>query len=392
MTRQNNTKVVVVRESLSGRGRTGGNQGRQKKKKKKRKRGGKGGNNLTAAYARMIADPCNADMIPGIFGESLGQLNRCHKSITLDPAEGGATTCGYFLWCPEFHNSVGAEYHINTFWFTTTNASAVPLNTTTNPWGSGGAAGIAIGDPAYNFVNSALVVTAATVSSCLDITYTGTLDTSQGEICLINGISLEDIVETKADAGPSNPNAAQPVMTVNEMFSFANSSTRLGLGSHEVIGNTADTPTFASDKEGPIHLGTAATNISNVSEQGLIADPLWYGFAIRGLTAAQPITVNMTKIIEWKQAHVSGFARQKPVVYAPETQVPKAKMLLNKSDPNWATRLAGVGRSMISQAAAQAAGPAGNFAMQLVRGYAMNQRSGAHGGGSHGPLLRLGGP
>lgn len=347
------------------------NQSRKKPPKKKKgasKKGSRGAGNRMSPYARLLMDPCNAPLVPGMHGPNNGYLSRLKKFVTLGQAYPNASsvaTCGYVIWSPRYHSegsgaiSLGPgnpNSYSNAFVWLTTNSALVPENLATstsaaNPqiYGSSKSASAtpqvstySIPDPANDFVVGGLCQDARLVSACMRVTYLGTMNASDGQFCFIKNLPMEQFLYSTA-AG-SNPTA---LLSVDRLFELADAASRLGLESHEVRyrdgGSDADRFIAGEDQGVGIGANAQATPpltgyISGLNQAATVTNPNVIGFAFRGFTAGQltKLSIELHKNIEWRPAANSGIGA--PIVtQLGESKLAAAETFLDRYAPSWET-------------------------------------------------------
>jgi len=208
------------------------------------------GNGRIAAYANMLADPCNAVLIPGIHGDHEGTLSRTKIQYTfaghdgpVDPADNSAPTCGYLLWDPNFFSAGNTLDRVSTssnntrrlltgnvFAWASNNADKSPANSKYYQYGCNSRARnlpgggidypgpIGVGtddsdgfsynpfqtfmtgleldrhtamyaaDPAAKFMDNAVARDARLISACMRLTNAGKLGDVSGQIGFVNNI------------------------------------------------------------------------------------------------------------------------------------------------------------------------------------------------------------
>jgi len=106
------------------------NKNKSKNNSNNRRRRGKSGKRRLDAYTMMVADPCNATLVPGLFGTSEGLMGRFRTNFQL--ATDATLTCGYLLWCPDYCNEgardLGKQNSGNLFVWQSADANKVPTS------------------------------------------------------------------------------------------------------------------------------------------------------------------------------------------------------------------------------------------------------------------------
>lgn len=253
----------------------------------------------------MVADPCGAALLPGIYGTSEGIMSKV-KSSFFDGSQGA---CGYVLWNPDWHNG-GTDSNAqfaNLFTWVHDDSSSRPLNTDLAPYGTGTRFDVnsptAYGDrdPAYNFVNENLVQDARTISACIDLTYFGAMYEAEGEITFINNLPATAIVDVGEVSSAS----------VDELFQWSGNAQRLGVDTLTNKWRPTAEDVFYDNEANFVNLGTPGTSGSFLDPVAVTRGPHLFGFAFRGLSTDQTnkLRYNLSKIVEWRAKPSSGLAQ-----------------------------------------------------------------------------------
>lgn len=310
------------------------NGGGKKRAKNGRKKAGVFGPTILS-YARMIADPCSAQLVPGLYGSEEGFLGRFKKSYPL-PAVTGAT-CGYVLWAPNYHlagvNGGVAGGFGNIFIYQTTVPSYVPSNSTAvnGAFGAGLTTSTitasTIADPCYNFINGNTARDARLVSACIRSDYLGAMSDVSGQVVMVENLMLADLV----DQLPS----------VNELFDYYGKTHRVSLDTSEVVYRPEVTglERFLDPEDHALVIGAtgAASAVGNDAHH---FQPTVFGFAWRGLPAADlsKITVEFIKNIEWRPETGQGLRGNVPNSITGGVNMQKAALVaLDQTHPGWNT-------------------------------------------------------
>lgn len=335
-------KPRVKKRNTNRRGRT--------RRKTGRRRNRRGGSNVTAAYAHMIADPCNSTLLPGIYGDQEGLLARVKGTLT-NPGE-ITQNCGYILWCPDYHSKptpigdwgegpTSFTGDGNLFVWTSddtaqnpTNSYAFPYGAENLPWtGTADSAGV-FPDPASDLLQSDLVQDARTIGSCIRMTYTGAMFQSAGQYAFLEALPLSSVLSGGFGGAPPS---------VDDMFRLSTKSCRFGTDTIEIIGRPDDlSTTFRDTTSTPIHIGQQGqTEESKTTPLGEAQQPQFFGFAWRGLTtdATSPIVFDLIKSLEWRPAPVSGLTHAPPRSINTTSMIHKATAHLDKVAPGWSTKM-----------------------------------------------------
>lgn len=292
----------------------------------------------------MIADPCNAVMVPGLYGAQEGLLARLKATFTNISAIG--STCGYVLWCPDFHDlPVGGPLaaktgYGNVFSWNSAEASYSPKNIDTIPYGYAvyqtdgeGSTATAIPDPAGPFQETDLVADQRTLAACLKLVYTGRMTDSSGQYAMIENLPLDALLRGGAGEGPAS---------VDNLFQYSTNVGRFGVDALEIRSRpTANSDVFRSDDTHCVKIGVGGVGIavSAVSETARAQQPQFFGIAWRALDAsvASPMTIDMVKCVEWRPKPISGLTHAPPVTINTTSMAEKATQLLDNVMSGWAT-------------------------------------------------------
>jgi len=332
----------------------------------------------------MIEDPCNANLIPGIFGDQEGLLAQVKSTLSFN----ATSTSGYVLWIPSYHcapdintDTEGVEFggvRGNLFVFTHNNTALNPSNDSGSvPFGEGDynklgqqmETAATYADPASPLLQSDIVQDARTIGACCKLTYSGQMFRSSGQVCFLNDLPLSSILGgSKSVAGSPTP------VDVDDLFRWAGNTTRWGTDTLECVFRPDDSAsTFRKNNQAALDI-KSPTGYTTESETAAAQMPHAFGFAWRGLDITSgdefPIILEFTKSIEWRAAPVSGLTHASPMTYHPISQVHRAVQHLDrKKRPghDWTRRLADVGKSI--------GGNLANIAFSGMRTLATDQRA-----------------
>lgn len=305
------------------------------------------GNSQLAQIARAIADPCNGPLVSGVYGSTEGLTARTKRSYTT--TNGTTDTAGMVLWVPSYHNEGSGALNMIRWSFSDSGTSIV--NASTAPLGTGGAsspAGVGLKDPSYELVTSDIVNDARTLAACLQLTYSGKVTESSGQIAWIDNYSMHDLFNNR----PS----------VDDMFDRATKTSRLGLDTYEVLFRPDDatgTDRFRSNgaEDACVNMGTGGGGILGPSAPSTTVQalgPKVIGFAYRGceVGVVDRLVLSATKVVEWRPLTISGLTGVPPCDHVlPSTSNIVAS--LDRSNPSWAKRIA-AGASHAAQVATSA--------------------------------------
>lgn len=291
-------------------------KGKRKKKASKGRRPRSAvGRRAIPAVAAMLADPCNAKLVTGLYDTTQGYLQRLTDQFAaVDTA--GTATCGYVLWFPNY-NSAGAAGGgggaASLFTLVDTDSSNRPTQGGGTPF-AGAAPGTAArassrADPANAFVAGNLVDDARNLADCVRMAYVGPMTSTQGQVCFLNNIPL-DTVYTHNAGGVS--------ASVDDLFMASGTALPLGKDAME---NRYQPIDRGAGRFFDQHIGavTVPTDVSGAvsadSDDARMYQPTGFGFAFRGLAAGQVrlLRFELTKIIEWKIARAQGMPLTKTI-------------------------------------------------------------------------------
>jgi hypothetical protein len=169
----------------------------------------------------------------------------------------------------------------------------------------------------------------------MKMTYTGVMSDASGLYCVIENVVLSEFI----DKLPS----------VNDLFSYAPTSARLGVDTIEVV-YRPDEPgveTFKDENDTCCDVGATGT-ISSVGETARLFEPRGICIAYKGMVAGQSsdLSIELVKNVEWRAETGVGFMSTPPVSMG----APMNKVVLQGLDaahPGWAHRTAGAVSSEI---------------------------------------------
>lgn len=259
------------------------------------------GPRLDPRYIKMLNDPCDAALVPGIFGSSGGLLGRFRSVVDNLGFVGGANTYGYIVWFPEYHNGgPSANSHFNLFSFSDSTGTTQPTIAGFG-WGATSTTTLAIKDPCYDFVNGSLCQDARTISACMVATYGGTTSNTKGFIMPLTNVPITMFLG-ESDGTPP---------TVSQLSAYANTESRVS-GQMMVKHRPNAVSKFKKQNMGCFQLG--ATNTSNTVMSGYTEQdpPMGIGFVFMNITALSDIRVSLYKNIEWRPESNAGMVQQAP--------------------------------------------------------------------------------
>jgi len=169
----------------------------------------------------------------------------------------------------------------------------------------------------------------------MSLTYYGSMSSAAGEICYIENLPLNDLLNGGAGAVP---------LSVDGLFRSTTKHQRLTTDTHEVVyrPNGAHGDTFFNQTPAPItYYSGAPTQTSDVATMhGMKV----FGFAWRNAPSGISHTHTLTKVAEWRPETHSGLPRISPTTIGPSI-VPHAIATLDKHVPGWTSRVVDKGGS-----------------------------------------------
>lgn len=311
----------------------------------------------------MIADPCNAPLTPGLYGDMKGFTSRFRQNHSA-PSIAGHTS-GYVLWCPDF-------YGLALFTHASANSAVGPANRSSgDSWfGNGGSGyftdtgyGRLNNSPAHAFVESSVCKDARTIGACLQIGYTGPMQDAGGEIAYIENVPLSALLGDNKDASATT-NAG---LSVDQLFHLTSRTQRFGTDTYEHVYRPTTTSTFIADN---VYPSTVTDGFRVLSNQGKDDGPTVFGFAWRGVksTGTGFLSIHLTQNIEWRPNTAYGIGVVETHTLG-ESKVQTALAQLDKTDHNWSRRVVDEVRSASSRIATAA------FTGALNKGVSYLERS-----------------
>jgi hypothetical protein len=278
-------------------------------------------------FARMLANPCDATLIPGFNGTDEGILSRLKTTYTY-PAT--ANTNGYVLWCPTY---VGGNGHMNCLAEFSNDSSGKTVNTVAAPLGSGGVSGFAIDVGATDFVLSSTVSDFRVVSACIRVTYTGALQASSGLIGYIENLPVDTFLLGQA--------SLDECASTDDLLALCSKVTRLGVDTHEsrYRPSGASLNTFKQDASGVYTLGVPATSRTTMTNESKRFAPTFHGFVFKGIDMDQ-LNFEFIQNIEWRPETRAGFVSVVPRQLKADGYKRQVAAWLDSNYPGWATAMA----------------------------------------------------
>lgn len=273
----------------------------------------------------MVANPCSAPLVEGLFGDTVGFLSRFKhvQSHTVEP-------CGYIAWFPDMAQGTewlgSARSGASCFKWESSDSSNIPSNTgASSRWGLNSS-------PAYStaisyrvagdqFTQSNVCASQRTIAACIKLRYTGRMDATAGEVALLTGVSIGQLL------GESSFNADSQPLSVDDVFQLSSDVSRLSIDGHEV----RHRPTSGSEhlKACPseqafvvtgsaLEVGTAAGVITSRTPAAAAHDPRAIIIAWRGLASLTPLVLETHVGIEWTPNAYQGLSAPKTIELGPK--------------------------------------------------------------------------
>lgn len=130
------------------------------------------------AYARLLADPCNASLTHSVYGGADGTIIvKFQKYLSLDV--GAGTTAGYVQWTPGVANTSGTDVLIGRGDSASSSVAAAAIG------------GPASGDAGWLVFNAAAV---RCIAGCMEVMYTGT-ELNRSGVVAVGNVSGSMLVE-----------------------------------------------------------------------------------------------------------------------------------------------------------------------------------------------------
>lgn len=276
----------------------------------------------------MLANPCDAKLVSGLYGDSQGLLARFRKSED----NNSLASCGYLLWCPDYHGKTNLVCFVND------DPTFHPPNTQSDPYGSGigwsapaTSSASFLYDPCEAFVGQAVCADARLISSCMQMTYYGTQLNAGGELRIVENLRPEMLINGGAGGLPAS---------VNEIMDYAGSSMRLGTKTYEVRSRpTESSRIFRNHLQGTFTRGAP----NAVDEVQTTQNPKYYGFVWRNIPVDQTnLSFSLFKNIEWRPAPTSGLNRPATIQAPIDPSKIVVAELDSKTGGSWTRTVGGI--------------------------------------------------
>lgn len=338
----------------------------QNKSRNQRSRGNRGRQRRADPHLAMVMNPCTSTLVPGLYGSSEGLLSRLKSEFALPVIPAQSTqTCGYFLWCPDFHlpgplGPSNGYRSINVVAWYSGDPNQSPANDgiagyaglfgMDNPASNPMTTATGIMDPTYTLVKENLVADARVLNACLKITYTGKMTDAAGEVGFIQNLPASAILGSQTGVD----NMSTP-STVNEVMRYTNIRQRLGTDTLELVyelnelssNHFRDTDDNLFQQDDPVATPAKGTRLSDPADA---LSPRLFGFVWRNTLPGAGLSFEMTKSVEWRPAVGSGFT-QVPIHTTGHSKVNDIKTTLSKLGDRALIRVANGAQSLSSKIA-----------------------------------------
>lgn len=278
-------------------------------------------------HYKMICDPCNARLVPGLYGSSSGLMASFHNFPDIyNMGAWNDNNFGYVIWYPSYHGSNTTGNNPNLFVWFSNSGSAQPgiggfgLNMNGNTSSARSSP-----DPAWAFVHSATCADARTLGACMKLTYTGRLADTAGLIKPLTNIPISTLLRGGASGNPCS---------VNDLAQYSALTSRPGVDNEVKWRPIMDDVNFrpASGVITP-DLGAAFVP-PNVAH----SEPMGIGFAFLNILGGTRFALECFKNVEWRPEPVSGLRLQTPVGADDPGFIRKVVDKLDKMEPHWQTK------------------------------------------------------
>lgn len=317
---------------------------RAKRPKKKATKPRKNKSTTSDPILRLIADPCNAPLVPFYGGQS-GYLSRTAQNYSLQQVLGTGSTIGtngYVVWFPQYHCDPVDGNVVNFYCYATTGVGGPGL--AGSLWNGTSTSGVAtaatayagnqlahIFDPAYAFLRNGIAEDARTLSACLQVIYQGTTSASQGMFYPLTNIPLDSVFN-----GGGNPGT---IPSVNQILRYAGTGQRVTDRFEVRFTPDQVSMQFQDALYGPLLRTSNTTAPSGDGAIARTAQPLGFGFAFTNLGVASDYQMFATKNYEWRpKMNVGLTASTSNQNIADPTFVQRAVRTLDATNPHWRTQ------------------------------------------------------
>lgn len=296
-----------------------------KKRNRKTNRKGQNVSPTMKAMARMIADPCNAPLVPGFHGTADGIMSR-YKSYF---AFSQTTEYGYVLWCPEYYGgdfTEGANTSLNSVCFTAPFAGTQIVNEVSDPLGYDAAtSGLSVPVGASEFLAGTTAQDFRNISACLRMTYTGTTSDCKGRFALLDNIPAKLLTTD--------------LPSPQTLLGYAAASERISMDVMECTYRpTPQSSKFRDSSASFLLAGDTDVTATSMSEVPSYESPVWIGIVWSGVPSNQ-LAFEFIQNIEWRPQITKGYVEPPVRQVADSSYAPKVLKFLDTNVPGWSTTL-----------------------------------------------------
>jgi len=305
------------------------------------------------AYARMLTDPCDATLVPGMYGSEEGYLARFHRAVTLPDLSAGSATCALCLWVPDFHNQGQATTSVTRYnlltWVGATTSQAVDLSGILASTSFPEFTSYAVPDPAYDFVAGTVCSDARMLSACIKLSYLGAVSTARG---LIGHLDLPWTAFEDAVSGSG--------VTIDQLFQLSQSVQRTAMEPLEIKATPPlSEPPFkshapygaTSGADGDYGIQYQPPGTFTIGASAQVLNPRVIGFVFRGFDEdaggklSSQFVIDCYKNIEWRPQAKSGLTVPEPRRVSGGNVSHQVVAMLDAAMPGWKTRAHSMMRS-----------------------------------------------
>lgn len=274
-----------------------------------------------SVLTRMIANPCDAELVPGVYETSNGILSR-YKSVH---ALAESDTNGFVLWCPSYPGNdydAASVRSLNAFFFAAASVANSVQNTDVNPLGSNtGLSTSAHAVGADGFINGTTLRDYRTVSACIRMNYTGTTSDCQGRMGFLDNVPVSIF---------SNAN-----VNVSTLMQYASNTQRVSLDTMEVIFRPDEVSEKFKNKDAKLWT-TQVADATFLDQTAAADEPVMIGFVWTGVATNQ-LVFDFIQNIEWRPDTGTGYVEPAIKQVAPVAQYPRILNWLDNNIPGWTT-------------------------------------------------------
>jgi len=284
-----------------------------------------------AAYATMVADPCNGPLLEGFYSSAEGMLNKLKTTVI----PSGTSANGYILWDPNYTSaSTSSGDQFNCVLLVSANASDQPANAAGDGFGKEESNGLQLQVGAAGFAQSDTVADARCVGACIRATYKGRMDAASGLICVVNNLPAEAVL---------GADGLSPI-AVDELFALATIVERAGIDTAEVKFRPSESSQiFRSNDEGVFTYRTDQPTFVTAEAERVGSTLMGFGF--QGVTSMADFLFEFHQNIEWRPNVDAGFVLKLSNQMKPPGHALNIVRKLDNKFKDWWTNLKGLGNS-----------------------------------------------